>query len=336
MMKWGLFAILLVSQNAYSLSYDSGQGSISLNSTVSGASAGPVFYGGTGGALAQDTFYWDATNDRVGIATASPSVALDIFSSGAPVMRLNQTGGTSPTEIRFSNSGTERWIMGNRVTVTPGNSFYISDSSSGDALTITPTTRNIGLGTYDAKSRLDVEGGVAIGATYSGTSAAPTNGVLVEGDVSFGSTADVAPLFVNTTPPGSGTYHSGSIIAQNAADTALVKIGIDGSAIPFVATNGAANTSLYFQVGQVAGPAGASSSIYIDGANGRVGIGGQTAPARILHINSVLRIEPSASAPASPASGDIYVDSTPSPDELCFYDGAAWQGLSSGTDANCS
>jgi hypothetical protein len=53
-------------------------------------------------------------------------------------------------------------------------------------------------------------------------------------------------------------------------------------------------------------------------------------------INDVLRITPRATAPSSPSSGQIYVDSTPNPDELCFYDGAAWQGLSSGTDANCS
>ncbi len=46
-------------------------------------------------------------------------------------------------------------------------------------------------------------------------------------------------------------------------------------------------------------------------------------------------IKPKASPPGSPTSGMIYVDSTPTPDELCFYDGAAWQGISSGTDANC-
>ncbi len=49
-----------------------------------------------------------------------------------------------------------------------------------------------------------------------------------------------------------------------------------------------------------------------------------------------MRITPQASAPGSPAAGDIYVDSTAAADELCFYDGAAWQGISSGTDANCS
>lgn len=49
-----------------------------------------------------------------------------------------------------------------------------------------------------------------------------------------------------------------------------------------------------------------------------------------------MKLVPVASPPGTPTSGDIYVDSTADPDELCFYDGAAWQGISSGTDANCA
>jgi hypothetical protein len=45
-----------------------------------------------------------------------------------------------------------------------------------------------GLGVTSPQNRLDVEGGAAIGATYSGTSTAPTNGLLVEGRVGIGST----------------------------------------------------------------------------------------------------------------------------------------------------
>ena len=51
---------------------------------------------------------------------------------------------------------------------------------------------------------------------------------------------------------------------------------------------------------------------------------------------TTLKLTPQASPPGGPASGDIYMDSTPTPDELCVYDGAAWQGISSGTDANCA
>ena len=70
-----------------------------------------------------------------------------------------------------------------------------------------------------------------------------------------------------------------------------------------------------------------------DGGNVGIGI---VAPLRDLHITDTMRIEPRATAPSSPAAGDIYVDSTPAADELCFYDGTAWQGISSGTDSNCT
>lgn len=68
---------------------------------------------------------------------------------------------------------------------------------------------------------------------------------------------------------------------------------------------------------------------------GKVGIG-TTNPSRALHIADVMRLAPRATAPSSPGSGDIYVDSTPSRDELCFYDGSSWQAIASGTDANCA
>lgn len=50
----------------------------------------------------------------------------------------------------------------------------------------TTLTDNVGIGVLTPVNKLDVEGAVAIGATYSGTSAAPTNGLLVEGSVGIG------------------------------------------------------------------------------------------------------------------------------------------------------
>ena len=53
-----------------------------------------------------------------------------------------------------------------------------------------------------------------------------------------------------------------------------------------------------------------------------VGIGTST-PARNLHINDVMRLQPRATAPSSPAEGDIYMDS--STHKLMVYDGTNWQ-----------
>ena len=55
---------------------------------------------------------------------------------------------------------------------------------------------------------------------------------------------------------------------------------------------------------------------------GNLGIG-TTTPARTLHVNAVMRLEPIATAPASPAKGDMYFDSTLN--KLRVYDGSSWQ-----------
>lgn len=53
-----------------------------------------------------------------------------------------------------------------------------------------------------------------------------------------------------------------------------------------------------------------------------VGIG-TTSPARTLHVNAIMRLEPIPSAPTSPAKGDIYFDSTLN--KLRVFDGVVWQ-----------
>ena len=84
------------------------------------------------------------------------------------------------------------------------------------------------------------------------------------------------------------------------------------------------NTNLLIGTGSV--PSG-DFSIYNLSArnsyfNGNVGIGTDT-PARKLHVSDVMRLEPRATAPASPSAGDMYFDSTIN--KLRVYDGTTWQ-----------
>jgi hypothetical protein len=57
-------------------------------------------------------------------------------------------------------------------------------------------------------------------------------------------------------------------------------------------------------------------------SDGNFGIG-TTSPARKLHIDDAMRLEPRASAPLSPSEGDMYMDS--SDHKLKVYDGTTWQ-----------
>ena len=73
----------------------------------------------------------------------------------------------------------------------PGGSFAVGGS------TFAVRDGKVGIGTAVPASKLDVAGGVAIGAAYSGTSSAPANGLLVEGNVGIGTTSPAASLDVN-------------------------------------------------------------------------------------------------------------------------------------------
>lgn len=69
---------------------------------------------------------------------------------------------------------------------------------------LTNAQQNVGIGTNDPKSKLDVKGGIAIGNNYSGVTPAPADGAIIEGTVGIGtSTPDSkAVLDVNSTTKG--------------------------------------------------------------------------------------------------------------------------------------
>jgi len=57
-------------------------------------------------------------------------------------------------------------------------------------------------------------------------------------------------------------------------------------------------------------------------SNGNVGIG-TSFPARTLHVNDVMRLEPRNTAPGTPSKGDMYFDGVLN--KLRVYDGTTWQ-----------
>ncbi len=150
------------------------------------------------------------------------------------------------------------------------------------------------------------------------------------GDLGIGTTTPIHDLQVSSPAPTTASYVS----IGNSDRTSFLGVysGQSGDRNPSIIWSSGANLKL----GTANGDGTFSSfteRVRID-SMGRVGIGTNN-PQRDLHINNVMRLQPRATAPAAASSGDLYVDSTPTPDELCFYDGSAWQGISSGTDSNC-
>ncbi|MBI5219343.1 MAG: hypothetical protein HY958_10480 [Bacteroidia bacterium] len=102
-----------------------------------------------------------------------------------------------------------------------GDIIFANNSVASSANVTTTDTRmiiknsgNVGIGTTTPANILDVEGGVAIGAAYSGTNTAPSNGLIIEGNTCIGSTTVNWPFEVKKTVTASGGFAKGVNLEQ--------------------------------------------------------------------------------------------------------------------------
>jgi hypothetical protein len=131
-----------------------------------------------------------------GNLTESGSSVLTITGGNTAVL------GTGATiQVKQANT-TQSGYLSN----TDWNSFNnkVSSQWTANGLKLHYNTGNVGLGTTDPQSKIDIAGNAVIGSTYSGTSAAPANGLLVEGQVGVGTTipANSAAFEVSSSSRG--------------------------------------------------------------------------------------------------------------------------------------
>jgi hypothetical protein len=87
---------------------------------------------------------------------------------------------------------------------------------------------SVGIGTTTPANKLDVEGEVAVGAGYSGTSVAPTNGMIVQGNVGIGTSgpsATSALTVVGLDTPLGGAFPQQIYVASSDAAANRLEIG---------------------------------------------------------------------------------------------------------------
>ena len=337
-----------------------------IGSVASGTAGYVAYYPSSGTSISgQTTLYINNDSGYVGVGTASPQYALDvngaIRTSGTAGITMNNggavrtttTSGQTYTLQAYDTDGVAYTTFG---TLTAGTTPTFDLSSSvtlnGVPLVGTTTTQTLtnktlttpvitsisNSGTVTVPSGTDTLANLAGTQTFTnktltspkvGTALLDTNGA----NLFTYSPATTAVNYLNYANGATGTNPTYTVVGDANRGVTVSMAGTGGLTI--VSTNTGASTIKRGLTVNNDSNSGSGDDLVAKTALNANAFQ-VDASAEKVNIGVVLNLAPAASPPGSPVSGDVYVDSTPSPDELCFYDGAAWQGLSSGTDGNCA
>ena len=196
----------------------------------------------------------------------------------------NSTAGWSGSGFLFSNStaGSNAFSM-----------VYNNDKAYFGHLTPSNTYSNYGIwngtglklgGTTSAINKLDVEGSVAIGS-YAGINAAPSNGLIVSGNVGIGTTTPATTLHINNSSIATNTVNADAQVLRMMRPQApgvkwenIAQFNLGSYA---VTTGGSTNATSRLDLAMNDGNGVATSNVMTWQANGNVGIG-TTAPISAL------------------------------------------------------
>lgn len=201
--------------------------------------AGSVVFAGTGGVYSQanSQLFWDATNNRLGLGTASPSKKLEVAGSDAIIHghTVGRGGGSISSNVAFgpgalaseTGAGSNVAIGNNALTaqnITTGSGANVAVGTSALAA-VTTGTGNIGIGSSAGLTFTTGVNNIAIGrsALQSATAASTMNVAIGFNTLNGGSESsfNVAvggrAMRANTTGTLNTAIGSGSTTVTNGA-----------------------------------------------------------------------------------------------------------------------
>ena len=172
-------------------------GSMSIGGTITSATAGSVLFAGIGGVLQQDNsqFFWDDTNNRLGIGTSSPTFKQHTIVSGSTgdIAGFSLTGNINNPTLLIKSDATNQVITfrgGSNSSIYPAIAF--DTGTGGERMRIT-SVGNVGIGTTSPGAKLEVSGNIKLSGQI-GQSATPYS-ISFPNDYSDGNTANKSKLF---------------------------------------------------------------------------------------------------------------------------------------------
>jgi hypothetical protein len=133
-------------------------GSVATLTITTALTTGSVGFIGASGALLQDNsnFFWDDSNNRLGIGTNAPTTAIDAFGSGI-ITRVNGTS-TNNAFVGFASAGTNKWSIGN---VQSDHRFRIYNDATTSELVSVLQTGEFGIGIANPTTKFHIDGGAS-------------------------------------------------------------------------------------------------------------------------------------------------------------------------------
>ena len=179
--------------------------------TGAGVSGQVTYFIGTDTIGGNNNLFYDITNSRLGIGTATPGAPLDIHSTGTAA-QFNGTG-VNNSFVLFQNAGSSKWRIGNLYN-SGANDYQIFDVTNSTArLTIKNTGASTLIGTFTATSLIK-SGGTNLQILLADGSTTPTS------TFGAGSVTNVSALTLGTT----GTDLTSSVV--NSTTTPVITLNV--------------------------------------------------------------------------------------------------------------